>query len=186
MNQKSQKKINNLENIERVPADKLFELIPIKKDDSVLDLGAGTGYISLSIADRVKTVFAFDYDEDILKHLDTVAEERDITNIKTVAGNFKDIPLEDHNIDIAIASISLHEVQPLATALKEIHRTLEHKGLFLCIELEKTEASTGPRVSSEDMETEILDAGFSVVDKIYPSTKIANQPVYIILAQKSK
>lgn len=54
MNQKSQKKINNLENIERVPADKLFELIPIKKDDSVLDLGAGTGYISLSIADRVK------------------------------------------------------------------------------------------------------------------------------------
>lgn len=185
MNQKLQKKINNLDNIERFPADKLFELLPIKKDDSVLDLGAGTGYISLSIAEQVKTVFAFDYDEDILKYLETVANERNIANIKTVAGNFKDIPLEDNNINIAIASIALHEVQPLATALKEIHRILNNNGLFLCIELEKTEASTGPRVSSEEMEAEILDAGFSVVNKIYPSTKIANQPVYIILAQKN-
>ena len=185
MNQKSQKKINNLENIKRFPADILFELLPIKKDDSVLDLGAGTGYISLSIAEQVKTVVAFDYDEDILNYLETVAKERNIANIETVAGDFKDIPLEDHSIDTAIASIALHEVQPLVTALKEIHRILNNKGLFLCIELEKTETSAGPRVSSEDMEAEILDAGFSVVNIIYPSTKIANQPVYIILAQKN-
>ncbi len=186
MNPKLQKKISSLEKIERFPADKLFEFLPIKKNDNVLDLGAGTGYISLSIAERVQTVYAFDYDKEILKYLETLAKERDIVNIKTVVGNFKDIQLDNHFIDIAIASIALHEVQPLATALKEINRVLKDKGLFLCIELEKTEISTGPRVSSKDMEAEILDAGFSIVDKIYPSIKIANQPVYIILAQKNK
>ncbi|SDD14959.1 Methyltransferase domain-containing protein [Terribacillus halophilus] len=185
MNPKLQKKINNLENGDRFPADKLFEFLPIKKDDLVLDLGAGTGYISLAIAELVKTVYAFDYDEDILKYLDTVAKERDITNINTVAGNFKDIPLDNHFFDIAIASIALHEVQPLSIALKEINRILKDKGLFLCIEFEKNETSTGPRVSSKDMEAEILNAGFSIVDKIYPSEKVANQSIYIILAQKN-
>ncbi|WP_431088149.1 class I SAM-dependent methyltransferase [Paenibacillus sp. 8b26] len=184
MNPKLQKKISNLENNERFPADELFEFLPVKKNDNVLDLGAGAGYISLSIAERVKTVYAFDYDKDILKYLETLAKERDIANIKSVVGNFKDIPLDNQFIDIAIASIALHEVQPLTTALKEINRILKDRGLFLCIELEKTETSTGPRVSSKDMEVEILEAGFSIVDKIYPSTKIANQSVYIILAQK--
>ncbi|PAD36456.1 class I SAM-dependent methyltransferase [Terribacillus saccharophilus] len=186
MNPKLQKKISNLENIERFPADKLFEFLPIKKDDNVLDLGAGTGYISLAIAERVNTVYAFDYDEDILNYLDTAAKGKGIENIKTIAGNFKDITLDSHTIDIAIASIALHEVQPLSTALKEINRILKDKGLFLCIELEKTENSSGPRVSANDMESQILRAGFSIVDKIYPSTKIANQSVYIILAQKNK
>ncbi|MFP7477956.1 class I SAM-dependent methyltransferase [Terribacillus saccharophilus] len=186
MNQKLQKKISNLENIERFPASELFEFIHITKDDNVLDLGAGTGYISLPIAERVKHVYAFDYDEDILTYLDNKALERNIINISTVAGNFKDIPLENQTIDVALASIALHEVQPLAAALKEIHRTLNEKGLFLCIEIEKTETSTGPRVSSADMETEIHAAGFSILDKVFPSTKIANQPVYIILAQKNE
>lgn len=184
MNPKLQKKINNLENIERFPAEELFEFLPVKKDDNVLDLGAGTGYISLSIAERVKTVYAFDYDKDILEYLESLAKERNIANIKSVVGHFNDIPLDNQSIDIAIASISLHEVQPLTTALKEINRVMKDRGLFLCIELEKTETSTGPRVSSTDMEVAILDAGFSIVNKIYPSTKVANQSVYMFLAEK--
>ncbi|MEO2202941.1 class I SAM-dependent methyltransferase [Paenibacillus pabuli] len=182
MNPKLQKKISNLENIERFPAEELLELLPVKKTDNVLDLGAGTGYISLSIAERVNTVYALDNDKDVLEYLETQAKERGIANIQSVVGDFKKIPLD--NLDIAIASISLHEVQPLATALKEINRSLKDRGLLLCIELEKTETSTGPRVSSKDMEIAILDAGFSIVNKIYPSTKIANQSIYIILAQK--
>ena len=184
MNPKLQKKISNLENIERFPAEELLGLLPVKKTDNVLDLGAGTGYISFSIAERVNTVYALDNDKDVLEYLETQAKERGIANIKSVAGDFKKIPLDNQVLDIAIASISLHEVQPLATALQEINRILKDRGLFLCIELEKTETSTGPRVSSKDMEITILDAGFSIVNKIYPSTKIANQSIYIILAQK--
>lgn len=184
MNPKLQKKINNLENIERFPAEELLELLPIKKTDNVLDLGAGTGYISMSIAERVNTVYALDNDKDVLEYLETQATERGITNVTSVVGDFREIPLENQVLDIAIASISLHEVKPLATAMKEVNRILKDRGLFLCIELEKSETSTGPRVSSKDMEMEMLDAGFTIVNKIYPSTQIANQSVYIILAQK--
>ncbi|SEK60816.1 hypothetical protein [Paenibacillus sp. OK003] len=78
------------------------------------------------------------------------------------------------------------EVQPLSLVLDEIHRVLEDKGIFVCIELEKSEMSKAPRVSSEEMEEEIVKAGFSVIDTFHSPTQIANQPVYIIIAQKNK
>jgi ubiquinone/menaquinone biosynthesis C-methylase UbiE len=184
MDSKLQKKINKLDRIERLPAEEMFELLPIKESDSVLDLGAGTGYISLAIAEQVNTVYAFDMDENILAYLDTQAKDRGISNVKTAAGDFREIPLDDKLVNIAIASISLHEVQPLSTALKEINRVLDDKGLLLCIDFEETASTSGRRVSSKDMAAEMQSVGFTIVDTIYPATKIMNQPIYMILAQK--
>jgi ubiquinone/menaquinone biosynthesis C-methylase UbiE len=186
MNSKLQRKIKNLENIERFPAEELFEFIQLDKEDELLDLGAGTGYISFSFAKYVKKVVAFDYDYDILQYLELKAKEKGVTNIETIAANFKEMPLTNERFEKAVASISLHEVQPLSMVLSEIHRVLKDKGIFLCVELEKSELSTGPRVSSKEMEENIVKAGFSVIDTVHPATQLANQPVYIIIAQKNK
>jgi len=186
MNQKLIRKINNLENIKRIPAEELFQFISLNKKDKLLDLGAGVGYISLPISKYVDAVIALDFDEEVLKYLETKAEEKEITNIKTLVSDFKDIQLGNETVDKAVASISLHEVKPLSLALGEIYRVLKNKGMFLCIELEESELSTGPRVSSENMKEEFLHTGFEIVDLLYPETKVANQSVYIIVAQKNE
>ena len=186
MNQKLSRKVTNLENLDRIPAEELLEFISFNKEDNVLDLGAGVGYISLPFSKYVEEVIALDFDEDVLTYLETKAEEDGVTNIKTLVSDFKDLQLDDRTIDKAVASISLHEVKPLALALNEIYRVLKNKGVFLCIELEKSELSTGPRVSSEQMRKEVLQAGFDKIDLYYPETKVANQPVYIIVAQKNE
>nr|WP_302467256.1 class I SAM-dependent methyltransferase [Shouchella clausii] len=185
MNQKLNRKINNLEKIKRPSADELFQFISLHKEDTLLDLGAGAGYISLPISKYVDEVIALDFDEEMLKYLEMKAKEQSITNIKTLVSDFKDIQLDDEKVDKAVASISLHEVKPLSLALGEIYRVLKSKGVFLCIELEEAELSTGPRVSSEKMKEEILRAGFDIVQAFYLQAKVANQPVYIIVAQKN-
>lgn len=185
INQKLSRKIKNLENIKRFPADKLLRFVSLNKEDKLLDLGAGVGYISLPLSKYVDEVTALDFDEDILKYLETKAGENGITNIKTLVSDFKDIQLGNKSVDKAIASISLHEVKPLSLALGEIYRVLKNKGFFLCIELEVSELSSGPRVSSENMKEEFIHAGFDIVDTFFPQTKVANQPVYIIVAQKN-
>lgn len=186
MNEKLIRKINNLEHINRFPADELLRFVSLNKEDKLLDLGAGAGYISLPLSKYVDEVTALDYDEDILKYLETKAEENGITNIKTLVSDFKNIQLGNEKLDKAVASISLHEVKPLSLALGEIYRVLKNKGVFLCIELEKSELSTGPRVSSKNMKEEVFNAGFDIVNIFYPETKVANQPVYIIVAQKNE
>lgn len=186
MNQKLSRKISNLENIDRFPADELFQFVSLNKEDKLVDLGAGVGYISLPFSKYVEEVTALDFDEDSLKYLETKAEENGITNIKTLVSDFKDIQLGNEVVDKVVASISLHEVKPLSLALGEVYRVLKDKGVFLCIELEKSALSTGPRVSSENMKEEVLTAGFDIVDIFYPKTKMANQPVYILVAQKNE
>jgi len=186
MNEKLMRKINNLENIERSPAEELFQFVSLNKEDKLLDLGAGVGYISLPISKYVDEVTALDFDKDILKYLETKAVDNGINNITTLVSDFKDLQIGDEEFDKAVASISLHEVEPLSLALGEIYRVLKNKGMFLCIELEKSALSTGPRVSSENMKEEILAAGFDIVDVLYPQAKLANQSVYVVVAQKNK
>lgn len=187
-NEKLTRKINMLENAERkndFPAEDLLKLLPIEKTHNILDLGAGTGYLTMPAAKQTDgIVYALDLDGSILDYLDTKAQKEKLGNLKTLEASFNDIPLEDNAIDIALASISLHEITPLSSALKETFRVMKKNGYFLCIELEKNETSTGPRVHSSIMEEELQNAGFSIKEKLFPSTKIMNQDIYMIISQK--
>lgn len=187
-NEKLTRKINMLENAERendFPAEQLLKLLPIEKTHHILDLGAGTGYLTMPAAKQTDgIVYALDLDGGILDYLDTKAQKEKLGNLKTLEASFNDIPLEDNAIDIALASISLHEITPLSSALEEIFRVMKKNGYFLCIELEKNETSTGPRVHSSIMEEELQNAGFSIKEKLFPSTKIMNQDIYMIISQK--
>lgn len=187
-NEKLTRKINMLENAERkndFPAEDLLKLLPIEKTHNILDLGAGTGYLTMPAAKQTDgIVYALDLDGGILDYLDTKAQKEKLGNLKTLEASFNDIPLEDNAIDIALASISLHEITPLSSALKETFRVMKKNGYFLCIELEKNETSTGPRVHSSIMEEELQNAGFSIKEKLFPSTKIMNQDIYMIISQK--
>lgn len=187
-NEKLTRKINMLENAERknnFPAEDLLKLLPIEKTDYILDLGAGTGYLTIPAAKKTDgIVYALDLDGGILEYLDSKAQKEKLGNLKTLEASFNDIPLEANAIDIALASISLHEITPLSSALEEILRVMKKNGIFLCLEFEKKEVSTGPRVHSSVMEQALKDAGFSIQDKIFPTTQIVNEDLYIIIAQK--
>lgn len=182
------RKINILENADRknnFPAEDLLKLLSIKRSNNILDLGAGTGYLALPAAKQIDgIVYALDLDVDILNYLDSKAKKEKIENIKTIEGSFENIPLEDNTIDIALASLALHEINPLSDTLKQINRVLREKGYLLCVEFEQNEASKSPRVHSSVMEQELLNAGFSIKEKIFPSNKVANEALYIFIAQK--
>lgn len=187
-NERLTKKINMLENIDRkdsFPAEDLLKLLPIEKTDNILDLGAGTGYLALPAAKQTDgIVYALDLDGGILEYLDSKAKKEKLMNLKTVEASFNDIPLEDNSVEIALASISLHEITPLSGALEEIFRVMTKNGYFLCVELEKKEVSRGPRVHSSVMEQALRDAGFDIQEKLFPSAKVANEDAYIIIAKK--
>lgn len=187
-NERLTRKINMLENLarkEQFPAEELLKLLPIEKSNHLLDLGAGTGYLSIPAAKQIDgIVYALDLDRGILDYLEEKAQKEKLTNLRTVEASFNDIPLEDYSIEIALASISLHEITPLSDALDEIFRVITKNGYFLCVEFEKKESSTGPRVHSSVMEQAMRNAGFKIKETIFPSVKVANEEVYIVIAEK--
>ncbi len=182
------RKIGFLDKPERIrafPPEELLRLLPIKKSDNILDMGAGTGYLTIPAAQKVDgSVYALDMDPEMLKVIASKAEAEAIANIKLVEGSIDNLPLPEASVDIALASLVLHEVKPLSGTLQQIKRVLKEGGYFLCFEYEKVEdAIDGPpmaiRIPSSIMEQEIINAGFSIIQKLSPADYM-----YIFIAKK--
>lgn len=183
--EKIAKKMEFLDNPERredIPPEQLLNMLPIKKGDTILDLGAGTGYITIPAANIVEgLVYALDINPNMLEIINSKAKKENISNIKTLEGSIDDIPLPDNSTNLALASLVLHEVKQLAHSLQQIKQVLKPGGYFVCIEFEKKDnpAHSHPRIASSIMEQEIKNAGFRVTQKVYPTDAI-----YIIIAKK--
>lgn len=182
------RKIRILDDPKRIaslPQEELLSLVTMTEDVDVLDIGAGTGYLTLPIAEKTTgKVYALDLDEAILQFLNDKAQEEKQHNIELVHGDFMAIPLANQLVEIAFASLSLHEVTSLEIALQEIHRVLKEDGQFLCVEYEPKDDSNKRRVPSVEMEQGLITAGFEIIEKIFPTAQFLDQDIYIIVAKK--
>ncbi len=163
----------------------ILNLLPIQKKSRILDAGAGSGYLTLPAAKRTDgAVYALDIDSRMLDVIGLKAKSENITNIQLTQGGIDPIPLADDSVDIVLASLILHEVGPLSPALMQMSRVLKTGGYFLCVEYEKEESTVqGPpmhiRISSVQMEQELISAGFHIEQKVFPG-----ESIYIITARK--
>ncbi|MEO1439559.1 MAG: methyltransferase domain-containing protein, partial [Chloroflexota bacterium] len=69
-----------------------------RPDDTLLDVGAGSGRFALPLAQSVEQVTALDLSPDMLEILKRHAAAQNITNIHTVQGNWEDTPAELHDM----------------------------------------------------------------------------------------
>ena len=178
-------KINYLESAERraeFSPEQLLNRIPLKKTDNILDFGAGTGYITIPASRSVEgTVYALDIDPSMLEIISLKAADEQLPNIVTIQGGSAELPVAEASIDIIIASLVLHEINPLHEALSEIQRVLKQGGYLVVVELEFKKHSThkAPRVSMNGMEQELADIGLRITEKFFPA-----ESLYVLIAQK--
>lgn len=178
-------KLSYLENPARkdeLSPEKLFKLIPLNETDTVLDFGAGSGYFTIPAAKAVtENVYALDMDAEMLGIIETKALDAEIGNIIPVHTDGSGIPLPAESVDLVIASLVLHEIRPLDQTLAQIKKVLKEGGHLICIELEPKQKSThkAPRISLAGMEQEMKDAGFRIVEKVFPS-----ESLYVLIVQK--
>jgi ubiquinone/menaquinone biosynthesis C-methylase UbiE len=182
----SKGKVSYLESPERrkeFSPEQLLNMIPLKETDSILDYGAGTGYFSIPAAKRIMgNVYALDIDAAMLEIINEKALKEQLTNIVPVEGSMEAIPLPDGSIDMIIASLVLHEIQPLAPLLQQMRNVLKKEGYLICLELEPIGSSEkAPRITLEGMVREMKEAGFQVMEKFFPS-----EALYMLVAQKTE
>ncbi|WP_405098038.1 class I SAM-dependent methyltransferase [Oceanobacillus sp. FSL H7-0719] len=178
-------KVSYLESPERrkeFSPEQLLNMIPLKETDSILDFGAGTGYFSIPVAKRTSgNVYALDIDAAMLEIIKEKALKEQLTNIVPVQERIEELSLPDGTIDMIIASLVLHEIQPLGLLLQQMREILKKEGYLICLELEpKGSSDKGPRITLEGIEREMKDAGFQVTEKYFPA-----ESLYMLIAQKT-
>jgi SAM-dependent methyltransferase len=88
---------------------KFFNLVELKREWSVLDVGCAAGTLAIPLASKVKMITGMDISKKMLALLQERAAQAGINNIKTVCGRWEDnwerLGIVEH--DVAIASRSL-------------------------------------------------------------------------------
>jgi SAM-dependent methyltransferase len=152
---------------ERQPPEKVMEAIGVKPGMVVGEVGAGTGRVTVWLADRVGAkgkVYANDIDETALRHLAERCAREGLANVNTIVGTVDDPRLPAGTLDIAFMTNTYHHLEKPVELVRNIRPALKPGGILAIVErdadrsVHKQEA-TRP----EDFVRQMDEAGFEVV-----------------------
>jgi ubiquinone/menaquinone biosynthesis C-methylase UbiE len=105
------------------------------QDDVAVDLGAGTGLLTIALARAVREVVAVDISSAMLARLREHADEEGVANLRCVEADLRVLPLEDESITLAVSNYTFHHLEDSdkELALAEVRRVLAPGGrLVIC------------------------------------------------------
>lgn len=87
--------------------DALADAFSLTNDDVAIDLGCGTGQLTLPLASRLRAIAGMDPEPDMLARARQAAREQDITNVSWLIGTDTDIPAVGALLGGQIATLTI-------------------------------------------------------------------------------
>jgi ubiquinone/menaquinone biosynthesis C-methylase UbiE len=150
-----------------MPPQGTLERLGVVKGDVVIDVGAGSGYFSISASEMVGSegqVFAVDIQSEAIAIIERKRAEMDRKNLHAILSSEDSLGLPDGIGTLAFMYTVLHEVEDKAAMLRNLHRALKSGGRIAIVEFGEG-AIFGPPSSERISEAEMLglleEAGFS-------------------------
>jgi ubiquinone/menaquinone biosynthesis C-methylase UbiE len=103
----------------------------LKLHHNLLELGTGTGIISLSICPKVSSIIATDISPEMIRIAIQKQNESDIKNIDFQVQDSYNLPFPDKSFDVVIASNLLHLLYEPEKPVGEVRRVLKDDGIFI-------------------------------------------------------
>ena len=105
----------------------------ILPEHTVLDVGAGTGFLTEAAARKARRVIALDFSESMLGE----GRSKLGRNVEFRIGNVEHIPLPDGSVDSVIGNMILHHCPNPDLAVKEMVRVLAPGGRLVLSDLQE-------------------------------------------------
>ena len=123
--------------IEEEQPEAMLDALKIPKGATVADVGAGAGYHSIRLAQRVGptgVVLASDLQPEMLQMLQRNARQARVTNIKSVRATQLDTKLPQGAVDLILMVDVYHECSDPEITLKGLFSALKPKGRLVLVE----------------------------------------------------
>ena len=83
----------------------------VTEADRVVDLGAGTGFVTFALAPQAAHVLAVDLSTEMLGELAAAATARSLTNVDILRSDLATLELAPGSIDVIVTSYALHHLK---------------------------------------------------------------------------
>jgi SAM-dependent methyltransferase len=153
----------------RQPPVKIMDAIGLKQGMIIGEIGAGTGRMTMWLADRVGEsgkVHANDIDRSALDHLKKRCRRDGFKNVETIVGHMEDPGFSLNSLDIAFMINVYHHLADPVSILRNLHPSLKDDGFLAIVECDPAKVDWGDEhgcARKEDMIEDLKKAGFEVV-----------------------
>ena len=120
----------------------IIDAMGLSKGMDAADIGAGTGFFSLMMAQRVGpegSVYANDIAENFLDHINKTSKEAGLKNIKTVLGEDKSTNIPPNSIDLAFICDTYHHFEYPVYMLESLREALRPGGKLVIVDFKRVQ-----------------------------------------------
>lgn len=147
----------------------VIEALALAPNAAVADIGSGTGYFSVRLANMVPKgrVYGVDIEPDMVKYLADRAKREGLRNITSIAGA-PDDPRLPQKVDLIIMVDVYHHVEDRTRYFKKLQASLKPGGRVAIIDF-KMDSAEGPpkvaRIAPDRVKAELGKAGYALVQE---------------------
>lgn len=103
----------------------ILDLLKLRGDEVIVDLGGGTGYLGAYLADHCQQIYVLDQSSKMLSHVPAKP------NLETILGDVLQTGLANQMVDIVVLSDVFHHIKEQEQLIDEVKRILNKNGKIL-------------------------------------------------------
>lgn len=155
---------------DREQPDRVLDALKLAPDSVAADVGAGTGYFTIRLAKRVKTVHATDLQPEMLRMLDARLGKEHVTNVVLHPATDHDSGLPSSCCDLVLLVDVYHELSDPPGVMKTIRRALKPTGRLVLVEYRGEDPAVAikpeHKMTLAQIKKELGELGFHFVDSL--------------------
>ena len=180
-------------------ANEIIKRIPLNRNMSALEYGAGTGITSFLLRDKVKEITLMDNSSEMIKVMNNKIRASNVTNLKTLNVDLEHEDYEGGTFDLIFTQMVLHHVINIENILEKFSKLLRKGGYLAIADLYSEDGSfhgegfEGHRgFDVAELSKTILKNSFNdisheecyVINRKISETENRQYPVFLIIARK--
>ncbi|MGC8765397.1 MAG: class I SAM-dependent methyltransferase [Brevinematia bacterium] len=108
----------------------ILGILNLKGNETIVDLGGGTGHYSCLLSKFSKKVVVIDESSKMLGRMPN------LKNVEKICGNILNVPFEDDTFDVALICDVYHHIEDQKGLLREAFRILKKNGKLVIYDFE--------------------------------------------------
>jgi tRNA (cmo5U34)-methyltransferase len=179
-------------------AAEIKKLLPLTKQMTALEFGAGTGVTSFILKDSLKEITLMDNSSEMVKVMDNKIKVSGVKNLKTLNINLEQVEYKDVKFDLIFNQMVLHHITDIDKIIAKFYNLLNPDGFLAIADLYSEDGSFHGEgfkghngFDIEVLSNQIKKQGFTNISyrKCYTINKIMSDSetkpfdVFLIIAQ---
>jgi ubiquinone/menaquinone biosynthesis C-methylase UbiE len=181
-------------------AEQIKKLIPLTKQMTALEFGAGTGITSFLLKDYLKEITLMDNSPEMLKVINDKIKASGTDNLKTLYFNLEQTSFKDGRFDLVFNQMVLHHINDLEDIISKFYTLLNPGGFLAIADLYPEDGSfhgkefTGHKgFDPEELSKLLLKTGFKtisyrkcyVIEKRISDSETKHYDVFLLIANRN-